>query len=422
MQKNRNKQKGKKAQAAVTGMTIAPPEVLPVQAKNTPPLLPKAQDVTTSAPLDPHLARLLTNLAQSSLTAPPPKAEPQPAPVETAEVVSGAKPTINHGSTAAPDQHHLDEPSAQQVPLPHLGGEPVGPSVSAAILQPAEHLPKEVVALSNPNNVPKTLDIDSDTPTSPLHSARRSSTADISPYLSRAVEVPSSAKRLKQLSLLESVADESARMAPLIAARAAMASRGPAPNSYPQPSPSVPPQPIAMQHGMHGIPSVFSGPAYKFPNQYPNQMLEHDHYQLRSRTSQAIHRGPAHNVTGSVNIKQNQLLNTLNNARGIPMDASFPPLHQPRPMMDPSQFHLPPPHMIQQPPLSTGPTNLSFPNPHPQLHILGVNHLPNGIPIPPIPPHNMPPSSHNPSTVSLLSILNGKPNHMNSFPPSNGLR
>lgn len=52
-----------------------------------------------------------------------------------------------------------------------------------------------------------------------LSSRRSSSTADISPYLTRSVEMPTSGKRLKQLALLESVADESSRMTPSLSQR-----------------------------------------------------------------------------------------------------------------------------------------------------------------------------------------------------------
>ncbi|KAH7883576.1 DCP2-domain-containing protein [Phlebopus sp. FC_14] len=49
-----------------------------------------------------------------------------------------------------------------------------------------------------------------------LSSRRSSSTADISPYLSRPTEVPASGKRLKQLALLETVVDESSKMTPTL--------------------------------------------------------------------------------------------------------------------------------------------------------------------------------------------------------------
>ncbi|KAF8140269.1 Dcp2, box A domain-containing protein [Boletus edulis] len=74
----------------------------------------------------------------------------------------------------------------------------------------------------------------------PLMSSRRSSSiADISPYLSRPAEVPTSGKRLKQLALLESVVDESSKMTPTIHSRDLPALHGPdchPPASVPPPT------------------------------------------------------------------------------------------------------------------------------------------------------------------------------------------
>ncbi|KAF8640624.1 hypothetical protein AX17_000285 [Amanita inopinata Kibby_2008] len=69
-------------------------------------------------------------------------------------------------------------------------------------------------------------------------SRRTSSIADISPYLVRPVEVPTSATKLRQLALLESVADESARLASSLTHHNTVPSTGvcaghPSPSSFP---------------------------------------------------------------------------------------------------------------------------------------------------------------------------------------------
>ncbi|PPQ63793.1 hypothetical protein CVT24_004335 [Panaeolus cyanescens] len=431
VQKNRNKQKAKKVQSQASAVTSATSQVSPVPVKSLPLTEPKLDEVTNSTPLDPHLARLLTSLAQSSLAPPASNSETHAIPAQSPGPIAEAKPsTINQSSAAPNNQPSLPkDTSAHQISSPPRSDDHiVKPAIPASNLQVSGISLKQNADASASSNLDRNssnTEVVSipESPTSSVRSNRRSSTADISPYLTKAVEVPTSAKRLKQISLLESVADESARMAPLIAARAAMASRGPIPTSYPQPSPSVPPQPIIMQHALHGMPGTLSGQPYRFPNHhlYSNAMPEHDHFQLRSRTSQAVNRAPIHNTTGSVNIKQNQLLNSINGARGIPAEGSFPPLHQPRPMMDPSQFHLPPPHMLQQPPLSTPSTVHITPNPLPQQNP-GINPMLDGRPMPPAALPSVAPSLHNPSTVSLLSILNSKPNYTGSFPSINGLR
>ncbi len=122
-------------------------------------------------------------------------------------------------------------------------GEPIPPktvhsktAVSSTTISPS--------AFSSSVIVPPTLSPSTGQPlASPISptSRRSSSTADISPYLSRATAIPTSAKRLQQLSLLESVANESEQLAPIIAARAAMVSRGPGGVQYPLPPPPVQP-------------------------------------------------------------------------------------------------------------------------------------------------------------------------------------
>ncbi|KAJ6610929.1 hypothetical protein B0H10DRAFT_400900 [Mycena sp. CBHHK59/15] len=129
----------------------------------------------------------------------------------------------------------------------------------------------------------------------------------------RPTEVPASAKRLKQLALLESVADESARM---LSGRPPVTHPAPLNTGphYPLPPASVPPPPIFPHDGMHVIYS--SGPSAGQPHAVP---VHSDPFQVRPWTSQAFHRGPVHPHAPSMSMTQGQLLGLMNGPRGTPM-------------------------------------------------------------------------------------------------------
>jgi mRNA-decapping enzyme subunit 2 len=157
--------------------------------------------------------------------------------------------------------------------------------------------------------------------TARVNTSRRVSTADVSPYLSRATEVPTSAKRLQQLALLESVADESARMTPLLAARTMVPHM-----RYPLPSPSNPPQPMSM-HNLNSAPPCNqttahpegNGPFKPLNPSSGHVNINHDPFQVRARTSQAFHRNPIQPYSGSMSMNQSQLLNIMNGAGPSPV-------------------------------------------------------------------------------------------------------
>ena len=238
---------------------------------------------------------------------------------------------------------------------------------------------------------------------------RGPSTADISPYLTRgAADIPISATRLKQLSLLETVADESARMSSAIAARAAMTNANPVANGYPLPPLSVPPQsmmlgntrdpgliyssdhPRVPSHAL-GFQSVYNPLEHNFHE-------EHDAFQVRSRTSQSIHRTLTHNPTNSINIHQNHLLAAMNGSRTpslapsqyspqfiqqqhqpLKMYHAGPPIHSPRHIAPPQVFH-------------------SFsPVPQPAASSISIN------------PGLHPTTPYNPSLLSILNNRSSQP-------------
>ena len=236
--------------------------------------------------------------------------------------------------------------------------------------------------------------------TPPSQPRRATSTADILPYLTRAADdVPISATRLKQLSLLETVADESARMSSVIAARAAMASN-PAVNSYPLLPQSVPPQsmmlgntrdpgliyssdhPRAPSHAL-GFQPVYNPLEHNFHG-------EHDASQFRSRTSQSTHRTLTHNPTGSINIHQSHLLAALNGSR--------------TPSLNPSQYG-PSTHNVSMYPRHIPPSQMFHSARQPSPTVTGFTSINRGLhPATVYPPYN----------PSLLSILNTR----SSQPPT----
>ena len=132
-------------------------------------------------------------------------------------------------------------------------------------------------------------------------SRRSSSIADISPYLSRPAEVPTSGKRLKQLALLESVADESSKMTPTLISRELPPIHGPDCHhiGYSGPSASVPPPTsYAAQVSLGAL--IDSGTSVPCLNLVRNAHLpplhaSHEHptlgdpFQVRPRSSQLNH-------------------------------------------------------------------------------------------------------------------------------------
>ena len=300
--------------------------------------------------------------------------------------------------------------------LPQLRSQPSRPTMNGGIGPTPSQIPSHPPKSATPS-------------LSPSATSPRRATADISPYLSRATEVPAvSTKTLQHLQLLESVADESARLAPIIAARAAMASRGPVPNGYPQPPSSVPPQlppPNTRDFGVlytsthPGLTSSAAGfhprmPVENAPYGYP------DAFQLRSRTSQAFHRPPMHNPTGSVSMNQNHLLSVINGSRGGPISPNYPMNPQFMQQHQQVQYPPPPPPMFNggmpYPP-PHGMSSAPYPPPAPVMHGYGpppnVQAHPTGM-FPPHPAANpnfppgmdmAPPPSHNP----LLALLTGRP-------------
>ncbi|PPQ69638.1 hypothetical protein CVT26_001514 [Gymnopilus dilepis] len=260
-------------------------------------------------------------------------------------------------------------------------------------------------------------------PTSP-HRRKSSSTADISPYLSRPKEVPTSGRLLQQLSLLEAVADESAKMAPIIAARAAMASRGPGSTGPVSQPPIFHPPALSSQKTdlPYAYPPAISSPANGFPLRHPQHTVNgfQDPFQIRPRTSQAFQRHLTHhhNPTGSVSLSHNHPpphLTGLPASPGFQMPSQF--IYQQQGVSVPnvsippyapgnsnqyhsSQSQLFASHGFNSFPPNPLPSSIAGMRPYSTVNPINHSVLPGSN----IVPNNAP----NPNSLALLSILNGR--------------
>lgn len=255
------------------------------------------------------------------------------------------------------------------------------------------------------------------------HSAlsRRSSasTADISPYLSKPTELPSSGKHLRQLALLETVANESARMTPVLGHRAsqvfAAGRQSPAipfhivppptnvGNSFPPygngvlyPSPRTPGFPVMNRSPyMPPVAPTPYLPASANPSPYiPAAMAD---YHERPRTSNGMR--PLHQYNplagNRVSMDQGQLYNMM--------------MSRPRAMVPPMPYsgYNQPPAPAFLPPV---PTSDQRPSPYGALDYTTSPAF--AAPAPQPPPAFGGPSPIAASSNALLSILNASPNGM----------
>jgi mRNA-decapping enzyme subunit 2 len=245
--------------------------------------------------------------------------------------------------------------------------------------------------------------------------SRRSSTstADLSPYLSKRTEMPVSGKQLKQLALLESVADESARMTPVLGHRAsqvfAAARSSPVMTTRPPGRPIADMPSPALMNGnsaFAGSPVAYaSSPrtlAFPPPQGLPagephlNGMNFHS-FQERPRTSAAMR--PFHGsgtVAGNrASMDQSQLYAMMSRPRTM-IPSMLPGVnHQPPPFLPPPTA----PPMELLPPHGGLGYARSAPGPHHPLHLL--SNSPSSFTSPSVPPS---------SSANLLSILNASPN------------
>lgn len=199
------------------------------------------ENALSSQPMDPHFARLLNSLSLSAKHA---DAKPVPPPSQSAVQGISHQPVYGHESpaTASPILDCIE---------PSLGLQARSSKYSPGRMRghvkekysPSQDVPAHMRRLDQTNGtstastttvpltashnalgaswtapVSSTVSADSSLSMVPKQasSRRSSSITDISPYLIRPTEVAFSGKRLKQLALLESVADESSKMTPTL--------------------------------------------------------------------------------------------------------------------------------------------------------------------------------------------------------------
>ncbi|KAF8622482.1 hypothetical protein AX15_006998 [Amanita polypyramis BW_CC] len=217
-------------------------------------------------------------------------------------------------------------------------------------------------------------------------SRQTSSTADISPYLSRPLDLPTSAKQLKQIALLESVVDESAKLVTTIMHHnstlpVAMDGSRPVLVSPPPslPVPSNRPPHVLYNHSpalLHQRSPLLGAPATTNVSSYSS-------LPVRSMTSHALFRGPMQTHMSSMNITQSHSLDVMgaSNVTPEPFVQSYGPMYTA--VSTTNSGSMIPPQMQFGPLL-------------PPRQFTRVTPTPT----------RFPPPTHSASTNSLLSILN----------------
>ncbi|KAG2072652.1 hypothetical protein BDR04DRAFT_396216 [Suillus decipiens] len=380
--------------------------------------------------MDPHFARLLSSLTLSAVKQDDSKPQLVLPPVKSPLSV------LAHNATPLAKQNIVDWSSrvSAQSETPGVMSSPPPKQRLSSVSSSSAHFPRVPQSLSmqasfvesstlpsSPSHVPGTpssgalsiaslsaVSTASSTSSSTssrkvlLSSRRTSSTADISPYLPRLTEVPTSGKKLRQLALLESVADESSRMTPTLLRPSASV---PPPTHYPQADfrplfGHMPPMPA----GYHLPPtSQHTSTGYSQPP------LVDDIFQVRPRSSQFI----AHDYSPR-NAQQNQLLSLLTGPLpppvGIPHTShphsysqGYPPVHNYQAHLS---AHFPTTHQAGGPHMVTG-FSAAMPPVSAQIPPAQFSAIPPSARTlqPTFPP---PPISRTPVTNSaqLLSLLN----------------
>ncbi|KAJ3888392.1 Dcp2, box A domain-containing protein [Lentinula edodes] len=302
-------------------------------AENCDPQTPSPRSIPTSAnhvgvvetaTLDPHFARLLNGLTLSGTIA-----------VNEEVVEKSSTPQLSSYMTSVPEV--LPEMAPIRISPTTTSGRTSALDVTPVGQSRRSRDPPVAVLESPPLRMTSNA---SQSPVRPFRGASRrtSSTADISPYLSKAPEIPSSAKHLKQIALLEAVANESARMSPMLQMRDAVvnnvAKDQAARYSQSFVSQSVPHafSPPLASHDENLLYSSTPMGGSGFPppilGNTSYQSMHDDPFIVRPRTSQASHRAPYAgypNMPGSMSMTHSQLSALMNPTRYTPYAATADP-------------------------------------------------------------------------------------------------
>lgn len=335
---------------------------------------------------DSHFAALLSNLTDS-ISAEKDQKESlvgNPVHTPTPETSPESQPAVHVQSQhyppyMSPPESTVGSFNSQSTVTPRTRPKPPSPS-----MQPSNHS-QGASSTNPPTSDPTSL--------RPAPS-RRSTVADISPYLRKQVPPQTTPSHLRRLALLEGIANESARLTPRLDEEERRLS-SPSSNGFHFPPVQAQDHGLLYSSGRQSVADVrVQGP----PSNYP-----HDVFQVRPRTSMSTHRPPLGFHTGSMN--SNQVMSM--------MQMQSPLQHPPPPLQSPMGYGPIP---------FTGPYSSMAPNYQqyaPAAHHMYAHHP--GFGHPPPPPHapraGMPlqssfgpaASSSNSAAGTLLSILNGTP-------------
>lgn len=232
--------------------------------------------------MDPHFARLLSSLTLSASASIKETGDCKAKQISTMEPVSPS--TRSRYSTR---NHSARKPSLDVKPMSPLTETPRSPGI-APNTKSSDAIQSPAISTAH----------------SPRAASRRtSSTADISPYLTRPVELPTSAKQLKQVALLESVADESAK---LVSTLTQHNSTLPTSVNASHPVPVLPYQPLSSNpphRVLYNVPSPSlqrGTPLARLPE--PSNMPLRGPMPVRSMTSHALYRDATQGWPRSMNI------------------------------------------------------------------------------------------------------------------------
>lgn len=314
-------------------------------AINSGPHLTDLKSDLSTETMDPHFARLLSSLTLSAATSAKEDDLNAKAPVITSPTTEAKSPSARHRRFLR--SHSARKPSLDVQPMPPLTENSHSPIDKA---------------------------INNQSPQSPRATSKRMSiSADLSPYLSRPVEPPTSARQMKQIALLESVADESAKLASTLSHRDPML-------------PAAPDLPISSFSPSHH-PRVLNSSSVSLQHRSPlmrpgstSAMLPTGGLPARSRTSHAFYRGTSSMMQPNFNnIDQSHLLDILRSTPGAFSSTQPPSRIHAAPSISPKQVYSLPQTQF----LTAQLTRPKTP-------------IPSTIPAP------------SPTTNSLLSILNTK--------------
>jgi mRNA-decapping enzyme subunit 2 len=384
--------------------------------------------------VDPHFARLLSALTLSATTNGTGDGKPDFVPPASAAIPSTSVPpaTVADATLNGSTQTREVLPSGAAIGDSHYRP-PFQPSSMAIPVNDTYRLSSPSSWPDAPSPLPpsqSTVTPGSVNSQSPTHSRQSSMiTADLSPYLARPAGIPMNGKRLRQLALLEAVADESSRMTHASATRPVMQSPSPH-RASPAPIHAPPPPNAVMSHNFTNLSPMYSnthGPYVPIHQTGPlNSPSPDNAFVVRPRTSNSFRPLPnpsprSFNTRGSMN--QAQILNAVS---GTPYPyPSTPSLHRPPiPPMPNLNFHgpntFPPPIptlMTSAPTFRTGPHPSALGRvPPPPLPVLSSQTV-SGPAAAQVPFSTLggssdfafPPPAANTQNTQLLSILNRGP-------------